>query len=130
MADRAHGLPDAQGTGDQTDVTTYETVLEPDVRLGYGSMVSAGCRIGRNAMVGSGAKTLGDVPAHHIVAGSPAKSVKIKPGWQSAADGLGPLTDRRERRQLPTEFPEPFEAFDEFGRDLSPPGDVAEQRGR
>jgi acetyltransferase-like isoleucine patch superfamily enzyme len=130
VADRAHIHTHAHDTVDQTDVTTYETILEPDVRLGYGSMVSAGCRVERNAMVGSGAKTLGDVPAHHIVAGSPAKSVKVKPGWESVADGLGPLTDRREHRQLPTEFPEPFETFDEFGRDLSPPGDVAEQRGQ
>jgi maltose O-acetyltransferase len=74
-------------------------------------------------MVGSGATTLGDVPAHHIAAGSPAKSVKIKPGWEDAADDLGPLVDNRERRRLPEEFPEPFEEFDEFGRNLSPPGE-------
>lgn len=43
-------------------------------------MISAGCRIKRNAMIGSVATILGDVPAHHIAAGSPRKSVKIKPG--------------------------------------------------
>ena len=125
IADRSHVHTHAHDTVDQTDVTTYETILEDDVRLGYGSMISAGCRIERNAMVGSGATTLGDVPAHHIVAGSPAKSVRIKPGWESVAADLGPLSDNRERRQLPTEFPEPFEEFDEFGRDLSQPGDAS-----
>ena len=123
IADRAHIHTHAHDTVDQTDVTNYETILEDDVRLGYGAMVSAGCRIGENAMVGSGATTLGDVPAHHIAAGSPAKSVKIKPGWEPVADDLGPLTDNRESRRLPTEFPEPFEEFDEFGRTLSPPGE-------
>ena len=125
VADRSHIHTHAHDTVDQTDVTTYEMILEDDVRLGYGSMISAGCRIGRNAMVGAGATTLGDVPAHHIVAGSPAKSVKVKPGWEPVADDLGPLSDNRESRRLPTEFPEPFEEFDEFGRDLSPPGDVS-----
>ncbi|MEF8915515.1 acyltransferase [Natronomonas sp.] len=125
VADRSHVHTHAHDTVDQTDVTTYETILEDDVRLGYGSMISAGCRIEHNAMVGSGATTLGDVPAHHIVAGSPAKSVKVKPGWESVATDLGPLSDNRESRQLPTEFPEPFEEVDEFGRNLSPPGDAS-----
>jgi maltose O-acetyltransferase len=121
IADNAHLHTHAHDTVDQTDVTNYETILEDDVRLGYGAMVSAGCRIGENAMVGSGATTLGDVPAHHIAAGSPAKSVKIKPGWEPVADALGPLTDNREDRQLPSELPESFEEFDEFGRTRSPP---------
>jgi len=128
VADRAHIHTHSHDTVDQTDVTGYETILEDDVRLGYGAMISAGCRIGRNSMVGSGATTLGDTPEHHIVAGSPAKSVKIKPGWQSVAEDLGPLPDNRESRRLPTEFPESFDEFDEFERNLSPPGNVASQR--
>jgi len=123
IADRSHVHTHAHDTVDQTDVTNYETILADDVRLGYGSMISAGCRIGENAMVGSGSTTLGDVPAHHIATGSPAKSVKIKPGWEPVADDLGPLTDNREQRRLPDEFPEPFEEFDEFDRSLSPPGE-------
>jgi maltose O-acetyltransferase len=121
IADKAHIHTHSHDTVDQTDVTNYETILEDDVRLGYGAMISAGCRIGENAMVGSGASTLGDVPAHHIAAGSPAKSVKIKPGWESVADNLGPLEDNRENRQLPSEVPDSIEEYDEFGRTLSPP---------
>jgi maltose O-acetyltransferase len=123
IADRSHVHTHDHDTVDQTDVTTYETAIEDDVRLGYGSMVSAGCRLGRNAMLGAGAMALGDVPAHHIAAGSPAKSVRIKPGWESVADNLGPLPDNRESRRLDREFPESFEEFDEFGRTLSPPGE-------
>ncbi|WP_299331877.1 acyltransferase [Haloplanus sp.] len=125
IADRSHIHTHAHDTVDQTDVTAYETILEDDVRLGHGAMISAGCRVGRNAMVGAGAKTLGDVPAHHIAAGSPAKSVKIKPGWESVADDLGPLPDNRETRRLPMEFPESFDEFDEFERELSPPENVS-----
>jgi len=123
IADTAHVHTHAHDTVDQTDVTNYETILADDVRLGYGAMISAGCRIGENAMVGSGATTLGDVPAHHITAGSPAKSVKIKPGWEAVAEDVGPLVDNREQRQLPSDVPESIEEFDEFGRTRSPPGE-------
>lgn len=127
VADQCHIHTHSHDTVDQTDVTTYETILDDDVRLGYGSMISAGCRIGRNAMVGAQTMTLGDVSPHHIVTGTPAKSVKIKPGWESAADKLGPLPDNRESRQLPGEIPESFTEFDEFGRNLSPPDSVPSQ---
>ena len=121
IADRAHIHTHAHDTVDQTNVTSYETILEDDVRLGYGAMVSGGCRVERNAMVGASATVLGDVPAHHIAAGSPAKSVKIKPGWESVAENLGPLSDHRETRRLNRPLPERFEEYDEFGRNLSPP---------
>ncbi|CAI50898.1 O-acetyltransferase (homolog to galactoside O-acetyltransferase) (plasmid) [Natronomonas pharaonis DSM 2160] len=123
VADRSHIHTHAHDTVDQSDVTNYETILDDDVRLGYGSMISAGCRIGENAMVGSGATTLGDVPPHHIAAGSPAKSVKIKPGWEAIADDPGPLVDNRERRQLPSDVPDSVDEFDEFNRNLSPPSE-------
>lgn len=123
VADTSHIHTHAHDTVDQTDVTTYETILEDDARLGYGSMISAGCRIGENAMIGADAKPLGDVPAHHIAAGSPAKSVKIKPGWESVAADLGPLEDNREQRRLNRGFPEPYEEYDEFNRSLSPPSE-------
>jgi Acetyltransferase (isoleucine patch superfamily) len=128
VADQSHIHTHSHHTVDQTDVTTFETILEDDVRLGYGSMISAGCRIGRNAMVGAEAMALGDVPDHHIATGTPAKSVKVKPGWESVAADVGPLEDNRERRSLPTEFPESFEEFDEFGRTLSPPSGVSSRQ--
>jgi maltose O-acetyltransferase len=121
IADNAHIHTHAHDAVDQSDVTTYETILEDDVRLGYESMVSAGCRVGRNAMVGAGAKVLGDVPAHQIAAGTPAEGIKIKQGWRSEAADLGPLADNSENRRLDREFPESYEEYDEFGRDLSPP---------
>jgi maltose O-acetyltransferase len=104
-------------------VATYDTILEDDVRLGYGSMISAGCRIGENAMVGASATTRGDVPAHHIAVGTPAKSVTVKPGWETVADDPCSLADNRERRQIGLEVPNSLDEFDEFDRNLSPPGE-------
>lgn len=39
------------------------------------------------------------MPAHHIAVGTPAKSVKVKPGWESVAADPGPLPDNREDRR-------------------------------
>ncbi|WP_440766726.1 acyltransferase [Natronorubrum sp. DTA7] len=124
IADRSHLHTHSHDTVDRSDVTSYRTVLEDDVRLGYDTMIDAGCRIGRNSMVGASSIVRGDVPAHHIAVGSPAKTVKIKPGWEPVTEHPGPLSDNREERRLHRELPEEFAEFDEFGRNLSPPGEV------
>lgn len=124
IADRSHLHTHNHDTVDQTEVTGYRTILEDDVRLGYDAMIDAGCRVGENAMVGTSSMVRGDVPPHHIAVGSPAKTVKIKPGWESVADHPGPLPDNREGRRLNRELPDEFDEFDEFGRDLSPPGET------
>jgi len=121
IADRAHVHTHNHDLVDQTDVTTYRTILDDDVRLGYDAMVRAGSRIGENAMVGSGSMIKGDVPDHHVAVGTPAKSIKIKPGWEAVAEDLGPLPDNRESRTLDREIPDDVVEFDEFGRDLAPP---------
>ena len=123
VADRCHLHTHSHDTVDQTEVTTYRTVVEDDVRLGYDAMIDAGCRVEENALVGASSMVRGDVPAHHIAVGAPAKSVKIKPGWKPVAEEPGPLTDDRSERQLDREVPSDVTEFDEFGRDLSPPAE-------
>jgi maltose O-acetyltransferase len=124
IADRRHLHMHNHDTIDQTHVTRYRTILQDDVRLGYGTMIDAGCQIGENSLVGASSMVRGDVPAHHIAVGSPAKTVKIKPGWEPIADQPGPLPDNREARQLDREPPADLREFDEFSRDLSPPQEM------
>lgn len=121
IADRSHLHTHSHDVVDQSDVTNYRTVVDADARLGYDSMVNAGCRVGENAMVGAGAMVRGDVPDHHIAIGSPAESVKVKPGWEEVARDPGPLPDRRVERELDSDLAGEFETVDEFGRDLTPP---------
>jgi maltose O-acetyltransferase len=123
VADTSHIHSHGHDIVDQTDVTNYRTELADDARVGYGAMVSAGCRVGENAVVGAGSMVRGDVPAHHVAVGSPARSVKVKPGWESVAEEPGPLTDRTAERALDTSIPDDVELHDEFGRDLAPPGE-------
>ena len=108
---------------DQTEVRNFHTAVEDDARVTYDAMVRAGCRIGENSVVGARSVVQGDVPAHHVVVGSPARSVRVKPGWEDAAEKLedGRLPDRRDEREIEYDLPDDLDRFDEFGRDLRPP---------
>jgi maltose O-acetyltransferase len=109
---------------DQTKVENFHTIVEDDARVTYDAMVRAGCRVGANAVVGARAVVQGDVPAHHVAVGTPAKSVKIKPGWEDVAtplDAEDVNANRQDERRIEANLPDEFERFDEFQRDLEPP---------
>lgn len=105
---------------DQTEVRNYHTIIADDARVTYDSMVRAGVRIGKNALVGARAVVQSDVPDHHVVVGMPAKSIRIKPGFE---DDTIPVDDanarRADEREIPYELPDDLRRFDEFDR---PPG--------
>lgn len=52
-------------------------VLEDDVLIGANAVVVEGVRIGKGAVVGAGSVVLKDVPANSVVAGNPAKVIKM-----------------------------------------------------
>ena len=121
VSDGVHIYSHDHDVVDQTAVTNYRTIVEDDARLTFDAMIRAGCRIGENALVGARAVVQRDVPAHHIVVGMPATSVKIKPGFEDDAhpvDNLPP--SRRDERVLETPVPDDIEIFDEFQRSLGP----------
>ncbi|PSQ44588.1 acetyltransferase [Halobacteriales archaeon SW_7_68_16] len=124
MADGTHVYSHDHDLVDQTTVYNYRTTIADDARLTFDSMVRAGCRVGENALVGARTVVQGDVPAHHVAVGTPAESVKIKPGWEEVADPLSAGgEDRREERRIEYELGDDPDRFDEFERDLHPPGD-------
>jgi maltose O-acetyltransferase len=107
---------------DQTEVKNYHTLVDDDARVTYDAMVRAGCRIGKNAVVGARSVVQGDVPDHHIAVGTPAESVKVKPGWEDVAEPLDAGGEsRREERRIEYDLPDDLDAFDEFDRSLHPP---------
>ena len=53
-------------------------VVEDNVLIGANAVVIEGCRIGHDAVVAAGAIVVGDVPANAVVAGCPAKIIKMK----------------------------------------------------
>ncbi len=119
VSDGVHVYSHDHDVVDQTTVRNYHTVVEDDVRLTYDAMIRAGCKVGENAIVGARAIVQHDVPAHHIAIGMPAKSVKIKPGWEDAAIPIeDAAVNRQEQRRIEYDLPDDLEVFDEFGRDL------------
>jgi len=124
ISDGAHLYSHDHDLIDQTEVRNFHTVVEDDVRLTFDSMVRAGVRVGENAVVGARAVVQSDVPAHHVVVGMPAKSVRIKPGYEDVAKPVDAEVETdRDAREIPYSLPEDLEVFDEFGRptDLSKP---------
>lgn len=65
-------------------VTRAPIIIEEDVWLGAGVVVLPGVRIGRGAIVGSNAVVTKDVEPLHVVAGQPAKTIRVleaPEGW-------------------------------------------------
>jgi acetyltransferase-like isoleucine patch superfamily enzyme len=122
ISDNAHVYSHDHDVVDQTHVDNYHTIIEDDARITYDSMVRAGVKVGRNAILAAKSTVSKDIPAHHIAAGSPAESIAVKPGWESVADPLeADNVDRREERLLDDEVPDNLRVFDEFQRDITPP---------
>ena len=128
VSDGVHVYSHDHDIVDQTEVENFHTVVEDDVRLTYDSMVRAGVTVGENAILGARAVAQSDVPAHHIAVGTPAESLRVKPGWESVAEPVDEeFEDGRDSRRLPYEVPDDIERFDEFGRNRRPPGGDADR---
>lgn len=53
-------------------------IVEDNVLIGANAVVIEGCLIGKNAVIAAGAIVVSDVPANAVVAGCPAKIIKMK----------------------------------------------------
>lgn len=53
-------------------------IVEDDVLIGANAVVIEGCRVGCGAVVAAGAVVVEDVPANAVVAGCPARIIKMK----------------------------------------------------
>lgn len=56
-----------------------EVVIEDDADIGVGATLLPGVTIGRGAQVGAGAVVADDVPPYAVVAGVPAKLLRMRP---------------------------------------------------
>ncbi len=57
---------------------TYWTVVEDDVWIGHGATIIAGVTVGRGSVIAAGAIVTRDVPRYAIVAGVPARVIKMR----------------------------------------------------
>jgi hypothetical protein len=70
-------------------------VIEDDVWIGYGATILKGVTVGHHAVVHPGAVVMWDVPAYGVVAGNPAKSIKVYKNY------MQPKAEQKQDRQGP-----------------------------
>lgn len=64
---------------DVRDVARHSLDIGNDVWIGYGSYILSGCNtIGNGAVIGAGSVVTHDVPPYAVVAGNPAKIIKMR----------------------------------------------------
>ena len=84
IADRAmfidfdHGVVEVERPIRLQGIYTREVVVGSNVWVGYGACILRGVRVGDNAIVGTNAVVTRDVPANAVVAGVPAKVVRMR----------------------------------------------------
>jgi acetyltransferase-like isoleucine patch superfamily enzyme len=65
-------------------ITAQGIVVEDDVWIGSGAVLTDGVRVHRGAVVAAGAVVTGDVPAHTVVGGVPARVIRKIDGQPTA----------------------------------------------
>lgn len=84
-----HVFDDPSRPFTEQGITAQGIVIEDDVWVGAGAIILDGVRIGRGAVIGAGAVVTGDVPAHTLVAGVPARVVRPIDGtWRATPPGV------------------------------------------
>jgi acetyltransferase-like isoleucine patch superfamily enzyme len=110
IADRAmfidfdHGVVEVERPIRKQGIYTREVEVGSNVWIGYGACVLRGVRVGDNSIVGTNSVVTRDVPANAVVAGIPARVVRM----------------REAPRKL--RWPHPVEPDPEADTTLPPPG--------
>ena len=78
ISDYANVYSHAHDLNDSMIVTNHKTVIGPQARVTYHATVLSGVTVGEHGIVGSMGVATKDVPPFNVVAGIPAKTVKVK----------------------------------------------------
>jgi acetyltransferase-like isoleucine patch superfamily enzyme len=84
IADRAmfidfdHGVVEVERPIRQQGIYTREVEVGSNVWVGYGACVLRGVRVGDNSIIGANSVVTKDVPANAVVAGVPARIVRMR----------------------------------------------------
>ncbi|QQR91888.1 MAG: acyltransferase [Myxococcales bacterium] len=63
----------------ESSVTYAEVIIDDHVDIGSGAIILPGVHIGKGAQIGAGAVVTKDVEAYSIMAGVPAKKLRMRP---------------------------------------------------
>ena len=78
MGEGGHAGAGAGGAGVGEPAAATAVIVEDGVLVGASAVVIEGVRIGAGAVVAAGAVVTEDVPSNAVVAGTPARIIKMK----------------------------------------------------
>jgi len=78
ISDYANVYTHAHDLNDGMIISNHKTEIGPRARVTYHATVLSGVRVGEHGMVGSIGVASKDVPPYNVVAGVPAKTIKVK----------------------------------------------------
>ena len=94
ISDYANVYSHEHDLNDSMIITNHKTEIGPKARITYHATVLSGVNVGEHGLVGSMGVATKDVPPFHVVAGVPAKTVKVKTIAPEASRMMGSSTDR------------------------------------
>lgn len=80
-----HNFTDSELQIDEQGVSTSPVTIEDDVWIGANAVILPGVSIGTHCVIAAGAVVTKDVPPHSLVAGVPAKIIKVIRGRQTGS---------------------------------------------
>ncbi|UZD23867.1 acyltransferase [Algoriphagus halophytocola] len=78
IRDTDHNFSDLETPMISQGIVTAPIIIEDDVWIGYGAVITKGVTIGKGAIVAANAVVTKDVPEYAIVGGVPAKIIKYR----------------------------------------------------
>ena len=78
ISDYANVYTHSHDLNDGMIISNHKTEIGPRARVTYHATVLSGVTVGEHGMVGSIGVASKDVPPYHVVAGVPAKTIKVK----------------------------------------------------
>lgn len=110
VADRAmfidfdHGVTEVERPIRQQGIYSRELVIGSNVWIGYGACFLRGVTVGDNAIVGTNAVVTRDVPANAVVAGVPARVIRMREAPKNLRwpDPVDPVVDPSDLEGQPT----------------------------
>jgi acetyltransferase-like isoleucine patch superfamily enzyme/glycosyltransferase involved in cell wall biosynthesis len=87
-----HGIAAGKPMREQPLQTKGGIVLDDDVWMGFGAVVLDGVRIGKGAVVGAGSVVTKDVPEGAVVAGIPARVIRMRGNLEKDNAYVGELS--------------------------------------
>ena len=78
LIDFDHGVVDVETPIRRQGIYKRDVRVGHNVWIGYGACLLRGCSVGDNAVVGTNAVVTGEVPANAVVAGVPARVIRMR----------------------------------------------------